>query len=65
MLWEAAKFGLLIKDKKVSYVINNLLLLLKIYIYKCKFFKIPPSLFVYNGEFYIYIFGDIERDEKF
>ncbi len=35
--WEIVKFGLLFNDKKVSYVINNLLLLLQFYIHKCTF----------------------------
>lgn len=53
--WEFIKFGLLIKDKKVSYVINNVLLLLKFYIHKCKFFKIPPKLVVFKEEFKVYL----------
>ncbi len=60
--WEIVKFGLLFKDKKVSYVINNFLLLLKIYIHKCNFFKTPPRLVVFKGV--CHIFGDGKRDEK-
>jgi len=33
LFWEFVKFGLLIKDKKLSFV--NVLLLLKFYIHKC------------------------------
>jgi len=46
LFWEFVKFGLLIKDKKLSFVTNNVLLLLKFYIHKCTLFKIPPRLSV-------------------
>lgn len=53
--WEIVTFGLSFKDEKISYVINNLLLLLKFYIHKCKCVKIPPQLVVFKEEFVIYL----------
>jgi len=60
--WEILKFGLLIKDNRVFYVINNLLLLLKCCIHKRTFFKISPRLLFFKEEFLIYL-EILRRDE--
>ncbi len=52
---EIVKLGLFFKDKKVSYVINNLLLLLRFDIHKCTCFKSPPRLVVFKEESVIYL----------
>lgn len=53
--WEVIKFGVLIENRKISYVVNNLLMLIKFYIHKCKFCKTPPRFVVFKEEFAMYL----------
>ena len=44
------KFGIFVKDKTVEFLYNNMFIIGKFYIHKCRFFKVTPNFAAFKND---------------
>ena len=44
------KFGIFVKDKTVEFLYNDMFIIGKFYIHKCRFFKVTPNFAAFKND---------------
>ena len=45
------QIAVILEDKKTEFLVNNLIIITKYYVHKCRYAKFPPSWFALKNEF--------------